>query len=204
MTDFLRDALSKAVESVTPNAALAQCHPGTIANQSGQTVDLIIEDGGPLENASGNRIVYGLPGVSCAIKNGERVRMVYENGDPRKPIACGFDPFVRDNELPVQILPVTEINICGATSSQGAARNGDSIGGGSLLWAATPPAGPVPTGGTLTYTPFPSVDNPVPTPIVWSVVGPVVVTQISPPSPVPIINISGAINGGSAIVKIGG
>ena len=204
MSDALRAALSSAVESVTPDHALSRCHPGTIATQDGQTVDLIIEDDGPVPNASSNRLVYGLPGVSCSIKTGERVRMQYENGDPRKPIACGFDPFVRDNELPVQNPPVTEINFCGAASNQGAARNGDSVGGGSLVWVPTPPAGPVPTGGTLTYTAFPSLDNPTPTPIIWSVVGAIVITQISPPSAVPTMTIGGAISGGSAIVKIGG
>lgn len=208
----VRDAMAKAVEAVTPDPALSRHHPAEIrSTRADRTVDVDLADGGPMPRASGASVVYGLPAVHCVFRDGARGRLAFDNGDPRRRFFGSFDSFppVLDPEGPIvpPNLPVDEINICGAQSNQGAARNGDEVSSGTLTWAPTPPVGGIPTGGILTYTPAPSLLNPVPIPTVLSVVGPIVITQVSPPPDVPgtvSIQLAGAISGGSSVVKIGG
>lgn len=200
MSDRERTALQKAIDANTDEPYRSRSHPATIRAEGNGTVDVDFEDGGPGPRASSVRKVYGVPGIRCELAMGTRCRVSYDNGDPRKRIACGFD-----EQSATAPLDVASINIANANDSQGAARNGDDVGGGSLVWVQGPPGpGGIPTGGVLTYTPFPSIANPTPTPIVWAVVGPILITQLSPASATPTMALGGAINGGSSIVKIGG
>lgn len=209
MSDRETEALRKAVETVTPDPALSRVHPAIVRSQSGASVDIDIEEGGPAPRASGVELVSGIPGVFFRVKGNTRLRIAYDNGDPRKRIATHFDMYppqnIPDSPFPTPEIPVEEINFCDAGDLQGAARNTDPIAAGSLTWTPTPPAGGIPTGGVLTYTPFPSADDPSPMPTVWSVVGPVVITQVSPNPGGPVsMSLLGAIRNGSSIVKIGG
>lgn len=209
MSDRETEALREAVNTVVPNPALSRVHPAVVREQSGAAVGVDIEDGGPAPRASGVELVYGIPGVFCRIRPGARLRIAYDNGDPRKRIATHFDSYppqlIPDDPTPIPEVPVTEINFCNAEDQQNAARRQDQIAAGSLSWTPTPVVGGIPTGGVLTYTPFPSLSDPAPQPTVWSVVGPVVITQVSPNPGGPVtMSLFGAIRSGSAIVKIGG
>lgn len=192
MSDRERDALERAVKNVVGTNPLTVPHPATVQTQSGDNVSVQIDDGGPMPGASEVPCVYGLPGVVCKVPQGARARIVFDNGDPRKRTFGGYDAGC----------PVTEVNLASASPSQGAARNGDPIGGGLLSVVPNPPLpGPIPNGGTIFYTPQPTDETPNPTPIAWiSIVGPVQITQLTP-GPLPI---GGNITGGSSVVKIGG
>lgn len=195
MSERERDAFERAVKSVAAVDPLTVAHPATTQTQSiNGNVSIQIDEGGPMPGASDVPCVYGLPGTTCKVPQGTRARMSFDNGDPRKRTFGTYDAGC----------PVTEINFAGASSGQGAARNGDSVGGGSLTWVQGPPAAGIPTGGVLTYLAFPSIANPTPTPIVWLVAGPIVITQVSPLSATPTMQLGGAIDGGSSVVKIGG
>jgi hypothetical protein len=210
MSDREREAFRKAVETVAPDPALDRTFPAVVRGQrSDGTLDVDFEEGGPQPRASGVEPVYGLPATSCRFKADARLHVAYKAGDPRKRVATRYGSYppvlVPDSGIELPEIPVEEINIAHASSTQGAARQGDPIAAGSITWAPTPPAAGIPTGGVLTYTAFPSADNPTPTPTVWSVVGPIVITQVSPNPGGPVsIDLAGAIRGGSAIVKIGG
>ena len=192
MSERERNALQRAVESVAVIDALTVAHSATVQTQDiNGNVSIAIDDGGPMPGASDVPCVYGLPGTVCKVPQGTRARVSFDNGDPRKRTFGGYDAGC----------PVDEINIAEASSTQGAARNGDSIGGGALSFVPTPPAAGVPTGGVMLYTPQPSIENPSPIPIPFlSFVGPVLITQLTP-GPLPI---GGNITGGSSVVKIGG
>jgi hypothetical protein len=196
MSDRAKEAFRRAVDNVSEIDPLSVAHPATVQTQGVDgMVSVVIDEGGPMPGASDVPDVYGLPGTRCKVPQGTRGRISHDNGDPRKRT---FGTYDRD-------APVTEINFANASINQGAARNGDSVGGGSLVWVQGPVIPPgVPSGGALTYTPFPSVANPNPTPIVWLISGPIIITQISPPSPTPTMQLGGAIDGGSSVVKIGG
>jgi hypothetical protein len=204
MTDREQEAFDAAIHAVTGAAIdMSRPHPAVVREQSTDgTVGVDIVEGGPLPRASGVAPVYGLPATRCTFNPSAEPqgRLEFDNGDPRKRTLGNFDSHTSG-----QPMPVSEINIADATANQDAARRGDPAGGGSLVWVQNPPGpGGVPTGGTLTYTPFPSVSNPNPTPTVWLAVGIITITQVSPPSATPTMTFSGAIDGGSSIVKIGG
>lgn len=212
MSDRERNALRIGVEAVVPDPALSRVHPAVVRGQRADgTLDVDLDEGGPAPRMSGVEPVYGLPATFCRLKTDARLHVAYKAGDPRKRIATHF-PFYPPQSIgdgPVVDLPevpVDLINICNATDNQGAARKGDDVGGGTLTWTPTPPAGGIPTGGVLAYTPFPTPQNPLPTPQTWSVVGPIVITELTPTpgNATPTITMGGAITGGSAIVKIGG
>jgi len=192
MSERERDALKHALSSVAEVDPMVAQHPATTQTQGADgNVSVVFDDGGPMTGASNVPCVYGLPGAVCKVPQGTRARVEFDNGDPRKRTFGGYDAGC----------PVTEINLADASSTQGAARNGDPCGGGSLSFVPTPPAAGIPTGGILFYTPQPSIETPSPVPIPFlSFVGPVLITQLTP-GPLPI---NGNITGGSTIVKIGG
>ncbi len=193
MADRERDSFKAAVESVIPMPALGYAHPSSVQTQDVDgRVSVDIDNGTPMAGASGVDVVYGLPLTVCKLRKGTRGRTCFDGGDPRKRVFTAFDSGT----------PCDEINIADATATQGAARNGDPCGVGQFSFVQTPPLpGPIPTGGTLFYTPQPTIEQPSPVPIPWlSFVGPIAITQLTP-GPLPV---TGNITGGSSVVKIGG
>jgi hypothetical protein len=162
-----------------------------------------LDDAAPVQGASKVPVYYGIPGVQCKHKPGSRARMGFEAGDERKRYVSFFDPFPpqkSDPEAPPLEFdsPVEEITLVGGTN--GAARVDDAADAGTLTWIPSPPAGGIPTGGTLQYHP-PAQGGRYPTPVQWVVAGPIALTPDAAAGFT--IAITAVIREGSAIVKIG-
>ena len=130
--------------------------PCTVIRQAGDgTLELAPQaQDATLPPLVGVKIRHGLPGITgVAVPAGSVVRVGFDAGDPRRPFAVLWDEG-----------QVTSITV--NASTQQAARTGDSVDCGTLLWLAagpsltyfppgTPPTGPgvpIPLSGRITGT----------------------------------------------------
>lgn len=74
------------VRASAPRAAYNGIYRGVVVAQSGQTVDLKVDDP-RLPGMSALPIQVGLPGATVEMAAGARMLVAFENGDPSKPIA---------------------------------------------------------------------------------------------------------------------
>jgi hypothetical protein len=80
-------ALVGAAQPRTPYLGL---YAGTVLSQSGDSVDLRMDDP-RVPGVAGLPLTVGLPGSKVSFAAGARMLVVFENGDPAKPRAIGWD-----------------------------------------------------------------------------------------------------------------
>ena len=105
----------------------------TVQMQLGSTVDLLPDDPAMRgAGLSGVPITYGLPGVTATFLAGTKMTLFFENGDPAKPRAQGFEG--------------SHVELSFADGTKPVARVGDTI----MLTSATSVSGGAVTGsGTI-------------------------------------------------------
>lgn len=208
MTDREHQALDDAVNAIVgADIELSRLHPAVFRKQnSDDTVDVDLDDGGPWPRASRVEPKFGLPATRVRFAEGARMRIAHDNGDPRKRIALAYDqypPQFTDAEIPDPPPPVLEINIAGANAEQKAARKTDPTSNGAIIFRQVP-AGPggVPTTLTISHRSVSGAETPI---ISVVLPGPAVILSPDPLEPTAaIMNLPGEITDGSSIVKIGG
>jgi hypothetical protein len=88
--DRVKQSLFSLVRASSPRAAYTGIYRGVVVSQSGQTVDVKLDDP-RLPGMSALPIQVGLPGATVEIAAGARMLVAFENGDPAKPIALLWD-----------------------------------------------------------------------------------------------------------------
>lgn len=139
MLERLRDELGAFVRNALARVAYLGVTPGTVRAQAGDgTLDVVLDAGGPLPEVSGVPVRHGLPGVtSVSVAAGTRVRVGFDDADPRRPFAVLWDAG-----------NATSVTLNG--SSRQLARTGDSAACGHLVVVAgsvvsyVPPGTPLP------------------------------------------------------------
>ncbi len=84
--DRVKQSLFSLVRASSPRAAYSGVYRGVVVSQSGQTVDIRLDDP-RLPGMSALPIQVGLPGATVEMAAGARMLVAFENGDPAKPIA---------------------------------------------------------------------------------------------------------------------
>lgn len=84
--DRVKGALLGLVKASGPRVAYTSIYRGVVLSQSGQTVDVKLDDP-RLPGMAALPIQVGLPGATVDIRAGARMLVAFENGDPAKPIA---------------------------------------------------------------------------------------------------------------------
>lgn len=88
--DRVKQAFFSAVRASSPRAPYMGVYRGVVVSQSGQTVDVKLDDA-RLAGASAVPIQIGLPGATVEVAAGARVLVVFESGDPSKDVALTWD-----------------------------------------------------------------------------------------------------------------
>jgi hypothetical protein len=84
--DRVKQAWVRAVGIASPRVAYQGVYRAVVVSQSGQTVDVKLDDP-RLPGMAALPIQVGVPGAIVEIKSGARMLVAFENGDPAKPIA---------------------------------------------------------------------------------------------------------------------
>src|SRR4051812_48162304 len=88
--DRVKASLFALTGAADPRARYRGLYRGTVLSQTGDVVDLKMDDAA-IPGVSGVAIQVGLPGSRVSIAPGCRMLFAFENGDPAKPMALGWD-----------------------------------------------------------------------------------------------------------------
>lgn len=88
--DRVKASLFALVRASKPRLDYMAPYRGTVVSQSGQTVDVTMDDP-RMPGMSGLPLQAGIPGLFVKVLPGARVFVAFENGDPAKPVACLWD-----------------------------------------------------------------------------------------------------------------
>ena len=118
--DRVKDSFFRLVRASSPRADYTSVYRGVVVSQSGQTVDVKLDDP-RLPGMSALPIQVGLPGATVEMAVGARMLVAFENGDPAKPIALHWEGAqARRISLPADLLELggeglTEAVVLGTT-----------------------------------------------------------------------------------------
>jgi hypothetical protein len=102
--DRVKESFFSLVRASSPRAAYNGVYRGVVVSQSGQSVDLRLDDP-RLPGMSGLPIQVGLPAATVEMAAGARMVVAFENGDPSKPIALLWEGAqARRISLPADLL----------------------------------------------------------------------------------------------------
>lgn len=134
-----KGALAAFIRWVMRHTVYYRVTLATVTVQAGQTVDLICDD--PDLSGLGLQgvpLMYGLPGSTAQIVPGCKVLLLFSGGDPRKPVAVGFDGSAIVTQLGGGTMPVARVgdSIVVTVTSLGSPAVGTVIGGSSQVLSA--------------------------------------------------------------------
>lgn len=102
--DRVKQAFFSAVRASAPRAAYTGFYRGVVVSQTGQTVDVKLDDP-RLPGMSALPIQVGLPAATVEVAAGARMLLAFENGDPAKPVALLWEGAqARRISLPADLL----------------------------------------------------------------------------------------------------
>lgn len=102
--DRVKQSFFSAVRASAPRAAYMGFYRGAVVSQSGQTVDVKLDDP-RLPGMSALPIQVGIPGATVEMAAGARMLVAFENGDPAKPVALFWEGAqARRISLPTDLL----------------------------------------------------------------------------------------------------
>jgi hypothetical protein len=187
--DRLKALLTGFIRAVTRQVDYCARYPCTVAGQNADGTLELVPDSPKFVGLSKVKYRPGIPGATLTVASGTRVLLGFDNADPSKPYAEGWDQVGTVTELDVN---ATLIKLNSGTN--GVARNGDSTTNGTLAMTQVPDGGG--TGIIITFTYTPPVGSPL-------TVGTIHLLTAGGTATAGTSAIAGQINSSSASVKCG-
>ena len=145
MSDRVKSGLRKVIEHFLRPTDYHALYPGKVAAQNADGNLDIVPDDSRLPGLQDVPLRYGIPCVTAKIREGSRVLVGFENGNPKAPVATVWDTASIEHI----IIAPDKVYLGGNGNAQPVARLGDAVE------CLMPPI--VPVSGTLSGAPFTGV-----------------------------------------------